>query len=101
MRDFMGAHVAQVDDHGHAVDVDGVNVSTSVWGSFRVRYADHIDKVCVAVEEGYPGRASTTMQLTLEQATLLRDLLDAGIADAIAATVVESTVALPVGGDPA
>ncbi|MFE3028716.1 hypothetical protein [Nocardia tengchongensis] len=97
MRDFMGNHVSQVDVHGHQADVDKIHVSTTTLGSFRVRYAAHIDKVCVEVIEGYPGMARTAMQLTLEQAALLHDLLDGGIADAMAATVVE----LPAVGDPA
>ncbi|MBF6236645.1 hypothetical protein IU474_06075 [Nocardia otitidiscaviarum] len=89
MRDFMGNHVSQVDEYGHAVDIDRISVTTMVWGSFRVKYADHIDRVCVDVVEGPPGRADMSMQLTLAQATLLRELLDAGIADALAANVIE------------
>ncbi|MGW5228669.1 hypothetical protein ACWEP5_27490 [Nocardia niigatensis] len=101
MRDRIGHHVSQLDKYGDAVDADGIRVHTSVWGSFQVTYAAHIDRVCVDVIEGYPGRGRMSMQLTLEQAALLHDLLDAGIADAMAATVIESRAALPAGGDPA
>ncbi|WP_306364629.1 hypothetical protein [Nocardia sp. CC227C] len=94
MRDFMGNHVSQVDKYGHAVDADRISVTTMVWGSFRVKYADHIDRVCVEVVAGHPGWADMSMQLTLEQATLLRSLLDAGIADALAANVVEVDAAV-------
>ncbi|MEU6579563.1 hypothetical protein [Nocardia sp. NPDC046763] len=101
MRDRMGNHVSQLDEFGDAVDADEICVHTSTWGSFRVVYAAHIDRVCVEVNDGYPGRGRMSMQLTLEQAALLHDLLGAGIADAMAATVIESRAALPVGGDPA
>ncbi|MEV6070054.1 hypothetical protein AB0L82_26210 [Nocardia sp. NPDC052001] len=100
MRDFMGKHVSQVDKYGHAVDVDGIRVLMSVLGSFRVYYAAHIDRVCVTVE-GRPGRGDMSLQLTLEQAALLRDLVAAGIADAMAATLVEVPAELAAGGDAA
>ncbi|MFE3986558.1 hypothetical protein ACFXPR_18930 [Nocardia tengchongensis] len=101
MRDFMGYHVSQVDEFGSAVDVDRIHALTSVSGSFRVRYADHIDRVCVDVVEGHPGSGRMSMQLTLEQALLLHELLSAGIADALATTTVEPLAELPAGGDSA
>ncbi|MEU1205490.1 hypothetical protein [Nocardia sp. NPDC005825] len=101
MRDFMGDHVSQVDKYGHAAGDDGVFMSTSVRGSFRVNYAAHIGKVCVSVEDVLRGGGRMSMQLTLEQAMLLRELVDAGIADALAATTVEPLAELPTGGDPA
>ncbi|KIA61255.1 hypothetical protein FG87_31950 [Nocardia vulneris] len=61
-------------------------VTAAVRGSFQVKYAEHIDKVCVAVRR-FAEYGDMTMQLTLEQATTLRDLIDAGITDAIAAKV--------------
>ncbi|MGW0245509.1 hypothetical protein ACWDYH_02605 [Nocardia goodfellowii] len=92
MRDFMGAHVSQVDEHGWQADVDGIYASSSVRGSFRVEYADNIDKLVVLVA----ARAgdSMRMHLSLSQALLLRELLDAGIAEMPTATVLE----LPAGG---
>ncbi|WP_227982718.1 hypothetical protein [Nocardia spumae] len=101
MRDFMGAHVSQINKYGHQEDVDGVFVTTSVRGSFKVRYAESIDRLVVAVE---PGTCSDmSMQLTLDQAILMRDLLDAGIADMQAAQAVEvaQVLELPAGGDAA
>ncbi|MFE3052697.1 hypothetical protein [Nocardia sp. NPDC059239] len=94
MRDYMGNHVSQVDKHGYAVGVDAIRMSTSVWGSFRVRYAESVDKVCVEVEDEHPGRGRMSMQLTLEQAMLLRDLVDAGIADALAAQAITEPVSV-------
>ncbi|MEV6100672.1 hypothetical protein [Nocardia sp. NPDC051981] len=99
MRDFMGYHVSQVDEHGSAVNVDKVRVGTSVWGSFQVGYFENVDRICVDVVDGHPGRGRMSMQLTLEQAMLLRDLVSAGIADALAATAVEPLAELPAGGD--
>ncbi|MBF6132800.1 hypothetical protein IU501_07260 [Nocardia otitidiscaviarum] len=89
MRDFMGNHVSKVNRHGHAVGGDGVAATASVWGSFRVHFAENVDRVCVAIEDEYPGRGRMSMQLTLEQAVLLRELLDAGIEDARTAQGVE------------
>ncbi|OBF63929.1 hypothetical protein A9X06_09270 [Mycobacterium sp. 852002-51759_SCH5129042] len=97
MRDFMGSHVSQVDEYGRQKDVDDVFVSARVLGSFVVRYADNVDKVVVEVEPQTGG--GVMMQLTLDQATLLRELLDAGIADMRAAKIVELPAA--VGGDAA
>lgn len=94
MRDHFGNHVSQLDEHGFPVDIDDVFVTSSVRGSFQVRYADNIDKVCLSVER-FGARADVTMQLTLEQAVLLRALLAAGIADAIAAS--SERPALPAG----
>lgn len=93
MRDFMGNHVSQVDARGTAVDGDGIHVLTTTLGSFQVHYAAHIDRICVDVVGGGTYHGRTTMQLTLDQAMLLRTLLDAGIADAIAATTVETVTA--------
>ncbi|MEV5652930.1 hypothetical protein AB0L57_32165 [Nocardia sp. NPDC052254] len=101
MRDFMGAHVSHVNEYGHQQDVDGVFVSTIVRGSFKVRYSDNIDRLVVGVE---PETCSgMDMQLTLDQAILMRDLLDAGIADMQAAQAVEvaQVLELPAGGDAA
>lgn len=95
MRDFLGTHVSQVNEHGSQVDVDEVFVMTSSRGSFRVKYAANVDRVCVEVE-GPPFGGSMRMQLTLAQAILLRELLDAGIADTIAATA--AVLELPAGG---
>lgn len=101
MRDFMGSHVSQVDDYGYREDVDGVFVSTSVRGSFVVRYAENVGRVCVEVEP--QDTSGMMMQLTLDQAILLRDLLDAGIADMQAAGVVDAApvLELPASGDAA
>ncbi|MFC9897276.1 hypothetical protein ACFVMC_26605 [Nocardia sp. NPDC127579] len=96
MRDFMGAHVSRIDDFNTQVDVDKVYINSSVRGSFRVKYSAQIDKICVGVESR-PGIGDTTMQLTLTQAKLLRDLLDDGIADAIAA-LPAPVLELPSGG---
>lgn len=90
MRDFMGNHVSHVNEYGHAVGGDGVNATASVWGSFRVHFAENIDRVCVAIEDECPGRGRMSMQLTLEQAVLLRGLLDAGIEDARAAKFIDA-----------
>ncbi|MGX1774795.1 hypothetical protein ACWIGW_21960 [Nocardia brasiliensis] len=84
MRDRWGNHVPAVDQHGHPADTLDVWVNTAVRGSFQVSYAERIDKVCVGVRR-FAECGDMTMQLTLEQATTLRDLIDAGIADAIAA----------------
>ncbi|MGW0054374.1 hypothetical protein [Nocardia nova] len=97
MRDFMGSHVSKVDEYGHQEDVDGVCVTTSVRGSFVVRYYDNVDKVCVDITSRQ-GSGDVGLQLTLDQAILLRGLLDAGIADMRAAKIVELPVA---GGDAA
>ncbi|PPJ07833.1 hypothetical protein C5E51_16800 [Nocardia nova] len=97
MRDFMGSHVSQVDEYGRQKDVDDVFVSARVLGSFVVRYAENVDKVVVEVEPQIGG--GVMMQLTLDQATLLRELLDAGIADMRAAKIVELPAA--AGGDAA
>ncbi|WP_280373991.1 hypothetical protein [Nocardia wallacei] len=86
-----------MDRFDHQVDVDNVHVSTAVQGSFRIKYWDHIDRVCVHVGTSL-GNGDMTMQLTLDQAVLLRTLLDAGIADAVDASSVH---ALPAGGDAA
>ncbi|MFE3057114.1 hypothetical protein [Nocardia sp. NPDC059236] len=94
MRDFLGNHVSQVDEYGSAVDVDGIRVGTSVWGSFRVGYFENVDRICVDVLDGHPGRGRMSMQLTLEQAMLLRDLVDAGIADALAAQAITEPVSV-------
>ncbi|MEU6564357.1 hypothetical protein [Nocardia nova] len=101
MRDFMGSHVSQVDDYGQRQDVDDVFVSTCVRGSFVVKFADHIGKLVVRVEP--QDSSGIAMQLTLDQATLLRDLLDAGIADMQAAGVVDVAplLELPASGDAA
>ncbi|MCU1646407.1 MAG: hypothetical protein JWN03_6682 [Nocardia sp.] len=81
MRDNFDNHVTTLDGHGYAADVDNVAVSISVRGSFRVKYFAPLDKVCLDVcRWGEYGDMST--QLTVEQAIALRDLLDAGIADA-------------------
>lgn len=92
MRDFMGSHVSQVNQYGRQEDVDDVFVGVRVHGSFVVRYADNIDKVVVEVEPRIG--IGMGMQLTLDQAILLRGLLDAGIADMRAAKIVE----LPAAG---
>ena len=92
MRDFMGSHVSQVNEYGRQQDVDGVVVSATVHGSFVVRYAETVDKVIVEVEPQIG--TGMTMHLTLDQATLLRCLLDAGIADMRTAKIVE----LPAAG---
>lgn len=84
MRDVLGNHVPAVDQHGHPADTMDVWVTAAVRGSFQVSYADHIDKVCVGVRR-FAECGDMSMQLTLDQATTLRDLIDAGIADAIAA----------------
>ncbi|WP_280266704.1 hypothetical protein [Nocardia wallacei] len=97
MRDFMGTHVSQVNEYGSQIDVDGVFASVCVRGSFAVRYAKNVDKVIVAV--GSDPCSEMRLQLSLDEANLLRELLDAGIADALAATVVE--LELPAGGDAA
>ncbi|WP_280411802.1 hypothetical protein [Nocardia asiatica] len=85
LRDYVGHYVIAASESGVPVDT-GVSAEISVHGSFRVRYAAHVDRVCVRV---YPASSSAyvgmSMQLTLEQATALRALLDAGIADAVAA----------------
>lgn len=88
MRDFLGAHVSQTDEFGHPADVDGVQVSVYVTGSFQVKYAKHIDRICLSVAR-WTGHGDMRMQLTLQQATLLRKLLDAGIADALTAPASE------------
>ncbi|NUS43736.1 MAG: hypothetical protein HOQ24_08630 [Mycobacteriaceae bacterium] len=64
------------------------------WGSFQVRYVDDLDKVCVKVRR-FAELGGMSMQLTLNQAELLRELLDAGIADMRAAKQV---LELPAGG---
>lgn len=79
MRNDYGDHVSGQDDD--------VCTNIRVFGSFEVRYFGHIDRVCVEVR-GKQGWARMSMQLTLEQAQLLRDLVDAGIADAVAAKAV-------------
>lgn len=98
MRDFMGHHVSQVDKYGYAADVDDICVSTHVRGSFCTRYAENVGKVCVEVRR-FAGDGDMTMQLSVEQAILLRELLDGAIGDALEATTVEVPAALPVGGD--
>jgi hypothetical protein len=92
MRDFMGSHVSQVNEYGRQQDVDNVFVTARVHGSFVVRYAENVDRVCVEVEPQIG--VGMGMQLTLDQAILLRGLLDAGIADMRAAKIVE----LPAAG---
>lgn len=96
MRDSIGSHVSQTNEFGSQEDIDDIYVTTSVRGSFRIRYYDNVDRVCLDVK-GPPFGGDMSMQLTLDQAELLRDLLDAGIADARAAKVIE----LPAGGDAA
>lgn len=96
MRDFMGSHVSQVDDHGSRQNIDGIYMTTSVHGSFRIRYYDNVDRICVDID-GPPSGGRASMQLTMDQAELLRELLEAGIADMRAAKVIE----LPAGGDAA
>ncbi|QLY33293.1 hypothetical protein H0264_14575 [Nocardia huaxiensis] len=88
MRDSMGAHVSKVNSYGRQQDIDEIFVTTSVQGSFRVHYFESIDRVCVDIQ-GSPFGGDVSMQLSLDQAMLLRELLDAGIADAIAATKIE------------
>lgn len=99
MQDFMGAHVSKVDEFRHQENVDDVVVTASVRGSFRVKYFDNVDKVCVDVY-GQPYSGDLGMQLTLGQAMLLRDLLNSGIADMQAAKAVQ-ILELPAGGDAA
>ncbi|MEU6828671.1 hypothetical protein ABZ894_08445 [Nocardia beijingensis] len=85
LRDYLGSYVVAASESGAPVDT-GVFADISVHGSFRVQYAEHVDRVCVRVfpasSSAYAGMA---MQLTLAQAIGLRALLDAGIADALAA----------------
>lgn len=93
MRDKRGKHVTAVDKFGYGVVSDEFTVGLSIHGSFAVHYAAHIDRVCVKVMTDGITYAGMDMQLPVEKAIVLRDLLDAGIADALAATVVE----LPAG----
>lgn len=88
MRDFLGAHVSQTDEFGNPADVDGVHVSIRVAGSFQVTYAENVDRICLSVAR-WTDHSEMRMQLTLQQATLLRELLAAGIADALAAAATE------------
>ncbi|MFE3229860.1 hypothetical protein [Nocardia sp. NPDC059228] len=97
MRDFMGANVSHVDEYGHQADVDDVFATSHVRGSFRVRYARNIARIVVTVTSASFDEMG--MQLTLEQATLLQELLGAGIADMSADTpTVEAVLELPAGG---
>ncbi|MEV6769926.1 hypothetical protein AB0N05_14995 [Nocardia sp. NPDC051030] len=97
MRDFLGAHVSNVNEYGGQVDTDGVFATSSVRGSFKVRYASNIERLVVSVTSNCFDEMG--MQLTLEQATLLRELLSAGIADMVAATKsVPPVLELPAGG---
>ncbi|MEU8900699.1 hypothetical protein AB0C65_32880 [Nocardia sp. NPDC048505] len=95
MRDFMGAHVSRVSKHGYQDDVDGVYATNTVRGSFRVHYADNIDQLVVSVTA--QAGDEMRMHLSLGQAILLRDLLDAGIADMKASTTA-TMLELPSGG---
>ncbi|PSR62126.1 hypothetical protein C8258_25795 [Nocardia sp. MDA0666] len=99
MQDFMGAYVSKVDKFGHQEDVDEVVATASVRGSFRVKYYANVYKVCVDVR-GQLGSGDIGMQLTLDQAILLRELLAAGIADMQAAKTAQ-VLELPAGGDAA
>jgi hypothetical protein len=92
MRDSWGAHVSHIDEYGHQVDLDDVHTSMRVHGSFAVRYYANADRTVITV--GTNACSEMRMQLPLDQAIVLRELLDAGITDALAATVVE----LPTGG---
>ncbi|KZM73307.1 hypothetical protein AWN90_32105 [Nocardia terpenica] len=83
MRTVYGSHRTGVDD-----DVLVTMAARHV--SFEVHYF----RGKVHVDLG----SSCGMQLTVEQAVALRQLLDAGIADALAAATV---LELPAGGDPA
>ncbi|WP_280254945.1 hypothetical protein [Nocardia wallacei] len=89
MRDKLGNHVTAVDKHGYGAVSKEFSVSLSVHGSFAVQYYAHIDRVCVDVLTNGSTYAGMDMQLPVEQAIVLRDLLTAGIADALAATAVE------------
>ncbi|MFI5535881.1 hypothetical protein ACIA5H_05765 [Nocardia sp. NPDC051900] len=85
LRDYVGHYVIAASESGVPVDT-GVSANIMVHGSFRVRYAANVDRVCVRVSPASSSAyAEMSMQLTLEQATGLRALLDAGIADALAA----------------
>lgn len=76
---------------------DEVHVRTWIYGSFEVHYAEHIDKVIVQVRcDG--GWAVMSMQLTTDQATILRDLVDAGITEAEAAKAVPAEEELTPSG---
>ncbi|WP_104363638.1 hypothetical protein [Nocardia nova] len=96
-KSVLNEYVTEVDEVGYPADT-GINTRISVHGSFRVQYAAHIDRVCVEVA---PNRSSAfaqmSMQLTLEQAADLRDMLDAAMSDYVAAQVVVP-LAIEVGG---
>ncbi|WP_227984546.1 hypothetical protein [Nocardia spumae] len=93
----MGDYVTELDERGDAADT-GIRTSIAVHGSFRVTYAEHIDRVCVEVAPNKSSAfAQLSMQLTLEQAAGLRDMLDAAMSDYLAAHVV-SPLAIEVGG---
>ncbi|MEC3957526.1 hypothetical protein VMT65_31145 [Nocardia sp. CDC153] len=97
MRDFMGANVSQVDEFGHQVDVDDIFATSHVRGSFNVRYQRNVDRLIVTVTSRSFDEMG--MQLTLEQATLLLELLGAGIADmSTDIPSAEPVLELPAGG---
>ncbi|GAB2666407.1 hypothetical protein [Nocardia goodfellowii] len=100
MRDYLGHHVTSTNQFG-SPDACDAAVGISVHGSFAVSYAEHIDKVCLKVDALQSSTfAGMSMQLSVEKAIALRDLLDAGIDDALAATSVDeaSVLELPSGG---
>ncbi|MBY8861114.1 hypothetical protein K7711_31880 [Nocardia sp. CA2R105] len=86
MRTIYGEHKTGVDD-------DVLFTMSVHQASFKVQHFRGKVHVDVGVVGTYCG-----MQLTVEQAVAFRELLDAGIADAIAATEMR---ALPAGGDAA
>lgn len=96
-KNHLGQYFTEADKYGFPADTD-VSADISVHGSFRVGYAANIDRVCVKVQPNEPSAyAAMSMQLTLEQAAALRDMLDAAMSDYLAAHVV-SPLAIEAGG---
>lgn len=76
-----GAWVTEIDKYGAAADT-GIAAGIHVHGSFRVRYAENVDKVVVELAPATSSAfAGLSMQLSAAQAYQLRQLLDAALED--------------------
>ncbi|WP_330182737.1 hypothetical protein OHB26_03195 [Nocardia sp. NBC_01503] len=75
MRNLFGHHVSG------AVD-DGVHIVSQVGGSFEVYYGQFLELVVLELRAHQHGAGMASMAMTVDQAVLLRDLIDAAITDA-------------------
>lgn len=86
--EFLGDYVIASDDTAKPVDT-GVRATIGTHGSFRTRYAGNVDRVIVELGPLHSALTTLRMQLTVEQAVGLRDLLQAAIADGYSAAEAE------------